>query len=62
MIITPVDRVFEVKKSDEYTFTDKQSRAINLPGKPYMAIRIQVVPDDNSKMGKIKTPTGEELQ
>ncbi len=61
MTITPVNQVFEVKKNDEYTFTDKQSAAITLPGKPYMAIRIRLVPDAASKGPKTNNK-GDELQ
>ncbi|MGV7206335.1 DUF5060 domain-containing protein [Oxalobacteraceae bacterium A2-2] len=44
MTITPVDGVFEVKKKDDYTYADKDGRAIKLPVRPYMALRITRVP------------------
>ncbi|MCG2583748.1 DUF5060 domain-containing protein [Massilia sp. TS11] len=44
MRITPVDGVFELTRRDDYTFADKDGRAIALPGRPYMAIRIQRIP------------------
>lgn len=40
MTITPVDKTFEVKVMDGYSFDDKQQQKIKLPGKPYMALRI----------------------
>ena len=43
MNITPVDGVFTVKKKDRYTFADRDGRAVALPGKPYMALRIRQV-------------------
>ncbi len=45
MTITPVDGVFTLTKKDNYFFADKDGRAIELPGKPYMAIRIKRVVD-----------------
>jgi hypothetical protein len=62
MTITPVNHLFETKKNDDYTFTDKNSGAVILPGRPYMAIRIQVVPCDPSKVKKAKITVGSELQ
>ena len=43
MTITPVNKIFEVKKLNSYQFIDKQNSVIKLPGKPYMAIRIQAI-------------------
>ena len=43
MTITPVEGVFTTKKKDRYNFTDRDGRAIKLPGKPYMALRITYV-------------------
>ena len=43
MTVTPVDGVFTLKKADNYAYTDKDGRTVLLPGKPYMAIRIQRV-------------------
>ena len=43
MIVTPVDGVFTLRKKDGYFFADKDGRSIELPGKPYMAIRIKRV-------------------
>ena len=40
MTITPVEGVFTVVKKTDYFYHDKESRAIELPGRPYMAIRI----------------------
>jgi hypothetical protein len=39
----PVEGVFTLKKKDGYFFADKDARSIELPGKPYMAIRIKRV-------------------
>lgn len=41
MTITPVKGVFTLKKKDAYFYADKNGRSISLPGRPYMAIRIQ---------------------
>lgn len=43
MTITPVDGLFEIKKHDNYVFTDKDGRSVPLPGKPYQAIRLRRV-------------------
>lgn len=43
MTITPINKVFEVKRLDDYRFSDKNHSKIKLPGKPYMALRIQKV-------------------
>ena len=40
MTITPVNKIFEIKKLDNYNFIDKKKRSVKLPGKPYMAMRI----------------------
>jgi hypothetical protein len=45
MTVTPVDGIFTLKKKDNYSFADKDGRSIELPGKPYMAIRIKRVKD-----------------
>ncbi len=41
MTITPLDEVFEIEKMGRYDFIDKDKKVISLPGKPYMALRIQ---------------------
>lgn len=43
MTVTPVPGVFTLKKKDNYFFGDADGRAVLLPGKPYMAIRIKRV-------------------
>ena len=43
MTITPVPGVFTLKKLDNYTYGDVNNRSIPLPGRPYMAIRIERV-------------------
>ena len=45
MTVTPVDGEFVTKKKDNYHFVDEKGRAVPLPGKPYMAVRIRRVPD-----------------
>jgi hypothetical protein len=40
MTVTPLNKVFEVQKLDNYTFIDKDKSKVKLPGKPYMALRI----------------------
>ena len=41
LTVTLVEGIFTLKKKDNYTFADKDGRSIELPGKPYMAIRIK---------------------
>jgi hypothetical protein len=43
MTITPVPGTFTTKKRDAYVFDDADGKAIALPGKPYLALRIQRV-------------------
>jgi hypothetical protein len=43
MTVTPVPGVFTLKKKDGYFYGDKNGRAVTLPGKPYIAIRIKRV-------------------
>ncbi|MGD0059370.1 MAG: DUF5605 domain-containing protein [Verrucomicrobiia bacterium] len=49
MTITPVDGEFVTKKKDNYHFVDEKGRAVALPGKPYMAVRIRRVPDTKAE-------------
>ena len=39
--ITSLDQTFEVERAGRYDFCDKNKQVISLPGKPYMALRIQ---------------------
>lgn len=41
MTITPVPGVFTTKQQDRYGFVDRDGRAVALPGKPYLALRIR---------------------
>ena len=43
MSVTPVSGLFTLKKRDNYSYVDKDNRTIELPGKPYLAIRIKRV-------------------
>jgi hypothetical protein len=43
MTIKSVEQVFEVEKLDRYEYIDKKRTKIELPGKPYMALRIRRV-------------------
>ena len=43
MTATPVAGVFTLHKVDNYFYGDKDSRAVELPGRPYMALRIKRV-------------------
>ena len=45
MTITTVEGEFVTKKKDNYHFIDEKGRAVTLPGKPYMAVRIRRIPD-----------------
>ncbi len=49
MTITPVAGEFVTKKKDNYHFVDANGRAVPLPGKPYMAVRIRRVPDTKAE-------------
>ncbi len=40
MTITPVEHIFEVEQLDRYEYVDKDNSKVELPGKPYMALRI----------------------
>ncbi len=42
--VTPVDGVFVTKKKTDYTFADVDGRSFPLPGKPWLALRIQRLP------------------
>jgi hypothetical protein len=48
MTITPVPGIFTLHKTDNYSYGDKAERAIELPGRPYLAIRIKRVNQPNS--------------
>jgi len=41
MTITPVEGVFTTKRKDRYSFAERDGRAVELPGKPYTAIRVR---------------------
>lgn len=43
MTITPVKGAFILKKAGDYSYADQDGRSISLPGKPYIALRIQRV-------------------
>ncbi|HVU36419.1 MAG TPA: exo-alpha-sialidase [Opitutaceae bacterium] len=43
MTITPVAEPYIVKALDRYSMVDAQGRSVALPGRPYMALRIQPV-------------------
>jgi len=43
MTVVPVDGIFTMQKKDGYDFHDPAQPAITLPGRPWMAIRIQRV-------------------
>lgn len=43
MTIIPVKQEYVVKPVDRYKYVDKKGRKVSLPGKPYMALRIQKI-------------------
>ncbi|MDR3457431.1 MAG: DUF5605 domain-containing protein [Verrucomicrobiae bacterium] len=43
MTVTPVSGVFTLQKKDGYFYGDKDGRVVELPGRPYMAVRIKRV-------------------
>jgi len=57
MTITPVDGDFVTAKKDNYYFVAEQGRAITLPGKPYIALRIRRV--DDAPAVPLTAPNGE---
>ncbi|MGD0652293.1 MAG: DUF5060 domain-containing protein [Verrucomicrobiia bacterium] len=60
MTITPVEGEFVTKKKDNYHFMDEKGRAVALPGKPYMALRIRRVPEPvNSSLKSIPPPSAD---
>ena len=40
MTITPVDGTFTMAKLDAYNFSDPKRPSIELPGRPWMAVRV----------------------
>ncbi|MBA3485051.1 MAG: DUF5605 domain-containing protein, partial [Pirellulales bacterium] len=40
MTATPVEQEFTVKQESEYLFVDMDGRPVELPGKPWIALRI----------------------
>jgi hypothetical protein len=44
MTVTPVNGVFEARLRDRYTYACENNPRVELPGKPYMALRIRKVP------------------
>jgi len=56
MTITPVEGEFVTKKKDNYHFVDEKDRAVALPGKPFMALRIRRIPDAEDSRTKIAPP------
>ncbi|MBI5771675.1 MAG: DUF5060 domain-containing protein [Verrucomicrobia bacterium] len=59
MTITPIEGEFRAVKADNYYFVDAQGRAVTLPGKPGMAIRLRRVGPDGhpAKPGSLIDPT-----
>lgn len=45
MTVTPVPGMFTVVQQDAYFMADHEGRSVELPGRPYMALRIQRVRD-----------------
>jgi len=60
MTITPVDKTFELKVLDNYSFEDKQQQKISLHGNPYMALRIVRIGNEQDTQ-KAKNTKGNEL-
>jgi hypothetical protein len=56
MTVTPVEGEFVTRKKDGYHFIDTQGRAVALPGKPGMALRIRRVGADGAPV-KTELPT-----
>jgi uncharacterized protein DUF5605 len=45
MKVDPVDKPFVVRKLTDYVFADKNERSVNLPGRPWIALRVVRVED-----------------
>jgi hypothetical protein len=45
MTTTPVDGIMTVRRKDNYLFADSEGRAVALPGRPYIALRIRRAPN-----------------
>jgi hypothetical protein len=57
MTVAPVAGEFVTKKKDNYHFVDADGRAVTLPGKPYMAVRIRRVSEPvNASTNDIPQP------
>ncbi|HKI70176.1 MAG TPA: DUF5605 domain-containing protein, partial [Verrucomicrobiae bacterium] len=54
MTITPVPGDFITKKKDGYYFEDANGRSVSLPGRPYMALRIQRVDNESNQDQSVK--------
>jgi hypothetical protein len=39
MTVEPVDGTFTIARQDDYFYADTAGRSIELPGRPYMALR-----------------------
>jgi hypothetical protein len=46
MTTTPIEEPFTVRKETDYIFVDKDDREVELPGKPWVALRITRVADE----------------
>jgi hypothetical protein len=46
MTITPIEEPFTVRRESQYVFVDKDGRSVDLPGKPWIALRITRVQDE----------------
>jgi hypothetical protein len=55
MKITPAKKQFTIEKLNRYTYIDKDNSKIELPGRPYMALRIQRV---SEKIPPLPPPQG----
>jgi hypothetical protein len=49
MKISPIAEPFEVKKLSNYQFIEKNNRKVKLPNKPYLALRIQLIGDQQAQ-------------
>ncbi len=48
MTVEPLDEVFAIERKDGYFFADVEQRAVRLPGRPWMALRIRRAPGAKS--------------
>jgi hypothetical protein len=61
MTITPIDEQFRIRRRSQYGFRADPERSVPLPGRPYMALRIQRIGGDQPATSRpAVTPSNEQ--